>query len=204
MDNFYQRLPVQVQTHAVTTSNISVFFPYLLLYHPSTQQKLNNVIHQKVNSLFQELNDMGYYEPGVTELIGNYEIKNNQQGIVSFTFSLFANKPGLAHPVELMNSLTANVNTGEVYQLHELFKPGSNANERINTLIEAQIKERQIPVLEEFPGISANQKFYVADQVLVVYFDKYEITPGYVGFPTFPIPIYQLEDLLREDNPFSI
>ncbi|MFB4164355.1 hypothetical protein ACE1TI_11090 [Alteribacillus sp. JSM 102045] len=44
----------------------------------------------------------------------------------------------------------------------------------------------------------------MADKTLVIYFDEYDITPGYVGFPMFPIVTFELQDIVKEDRPFYI
>ena len=198
------RLPVLIQTKTISSPNLSIYFPQLILANKNIQQKINHAIYQKVYALFSLVNEQGYYQPGITEMLGDYEIKNNQRGIVSLTLSNFANMPTLAHPVTYMDSLTTDVRTGNIYQLKDLFKPNSDYIERINKLIEAQIKEREIPLLEPFKGIQPNQKYYIADKTLVIYFDRYDITPGYVGFPMFPIPSYQLQDLFDDNSPLMI
>jgi hypothetical protein len=198
------RLPVPIQTKSITSPNLSIYFPQLVLVNKSIQQKINHDIYQKVYALFSLVNEQGYYQPGITEMLGDYEIKNNQRGIVSLTLSNFANMYSLAHPVTYMDSLTTDVRTGKIYQLKDLFKPNSDYIDRINKIIEAQIKERDIPLLEPFKGIQPNQKYYIADQTLVIYFDRYDITPGYVGFPMFPIPSYHLQNLLEEGSPLMI
>ncbi|SDH39651.1 Protein of unknown function [Alteribacillus persepolensis] len=198
------RLPIPIQSYSYTAPNISVFYPQVTLVDPLHEQKINHSILRKIDSLFLQIKEMGYFEPGSTELIGDFEMKNNQRGIISFTFSLFANMPGLAHPVELLDSLTADAQSGEIYELSDLFKTSSGYEQIINKLIEQQIQERDIPLLDNYPGISPDQKYYIADKTLVIYFDKYEITPGYAGFPMFPIPAYQLEDFVTDDSPLYI
>lgn len=198
------RLPVPIQTYSMKASKISIYYPQVLLPNPIFQHSINAAILHKVFAMFAGVDELGYYEPGVTELIGNYEMKNNQRGIISFTFTLFANMPSLAHPVDMMDSLTADVQTGKIYPLQDLFVPASNYKDKINACIKKQIKERNIPLLGEFPGISDDQTYYLADKTLIIYFDEYEITPGYVGFPMFPIPSYILEDDIASESPLQI
>ncbi|MFB5663893.1 RsiV family protein [Alteribacillus sp. HJP-4] len=192
--------PVVVQTRAFTDPNLFILYPYVFLPQPDWQLLINNSIQEKIFGLFSKVKEMGYYEPGVTEYRGSYEMKNNQLGILSFTFSSFANMPGLAHPVNGLNSLTFNATTGEITKLSDLFMPNSHYVERLNELILEQIEARNIPLLNGFPGISRNQSFYLADKTVVIYFDQYEISPGYVGFPTFPIPGFKIQDILNENS----
>ncbi|WP_026703267.1 RsiV family protein [Salibacterium aidingense] len=193
------RYPLPIQTYRLMEE--SIFFPWLL--NPGTET-INRDIFCKVCSLFDQVKDLGYYEPGRTEIIGSFETKNNQRCMISFTFSLFANSPGLAHPVEYMDSITADAGRDNVDLLADMFQPGSDYEERINRLIEAQIDERNIPLLNGFSGITPEQKYYLADKSLVIYFDQYDITPGYVGFPMFLISGYALQDIVEESSPLGV
>ncbi|MFD2706468.1 RsiV family protein [Salibacterium lacus] len=191
--------PVSIQTYRLMEE--PVFFPWIV--YPGAEA-VNQDIFSRVYGMFQTLQQDGYYQPGVTDVQGSFRVKNNQDCIASFTFSLFANSPKLAHPVEYMDSVTADVSRDKVYSLSEQFQPGSNWQENVNRIIEAQIKERDIPLLNGFPGVSQDQKYYLADKSLVIYFDKYDITPGYAGFPMFPISGYSLQSVVRESSPLGM
>ncbi|MGM0878051.1 MAG: DUF3298 domain-containing protein [Bacillota bacterium] len=197
-------LPITIQTNTITSLNLTIYYPQLLLLNKTSQQTINEVIYRKVYALFFKVNKQGYFQPGKTEMTGDYEVKNNQRGIVSITISNFTNMPTLAHPVTYLDSITTDVRNGGIYQLKDLFKSNSNYRERINKLIEVQIKERNIPLLHLFKGIHPNQKYYIADKALIIYFDMYDITPGYVGFPMFPIMSYHLQDIIEDKSPLGI
>jgi len=48
-----------------------------------------------------------------------------------------------------------------------------------------------------FTGITEDQDFYISsDHKLVIAFDKYEVSPGYMGVQTFEIPSHLLQDIL--------
>src|SRR5699024_12688858 len=105
-----------------------------------------------------------------------------------------------AHGLTVIKSLTFDTNTGNVYQLSDLFAPNSNYIQILSRKVAAQIKERQIPLLNSFNQIHPNQDFYLADKSIVLYFQLYEITPYYIGLPMFPISIYELEDIAKKDG----
>lgn len=81
--------------------------------------------------------------------------------------------------------------------------PGSPYIAVISELIQAQIARRDVPVLEPFKSIRADQDFYVADRSLIVYFQLYELTPYVYGFPYFPISVYDLQQIVNEDGPLG-
>jgi len=137
-----------------------------------------------------------------TNIEGSYEIKNNQRGIVSLTLIGFAEFGG-AHPMTMVKSLTMDTSNGENYALHQLFKEGGQYRKLINAEISRQIKVREIPLLDSFKGISPEQDYYVSDQVLVVYYQLYELSPYAAGFPYFPIPLYMLSEEIPENSILS-
>ncbi|MEJ8544291.1 DUF3298 and DUF4163 domain-containing protein [Brevibacillus borstelensis] len=141
---------------------------------------------------------------GQTEMLGNYEIKSNERGIFSVTLSNYAYTAPMAHGMTFVKSLTADVQTGKIYPLRDLFKPGSAYVRVLSENIRQQIRRRQIPTLGPFGSIKPDQDYYLADKALVVYFQLYEIVPYYVGFPMFPIPVSDLESVASEQGPLAI
>lgn len=197
MDN---RFPVCINTMKLTMPKLEVYYPSIGgISDINVQKKMNNTI---LNLVYQMIEDQGYYKNTETTITGYFEIKNNQRGILSLTLSNYAFSGG-AHGMTIMKSLTFNVETGEEYSLSQLFKPGSNYVKVLSELIKVQIKERDIPVIEEFCEIKPNQDFYIADKILVLYFQLYELVPYAYGFPQFPISVYTIQDIINEDGPLG-
>ena len=46
---------------------------------------------------------------------------------------------------------------------------------------------------------SDNQKFYLDDSKIVIYFDLYEIAPYAAGIPEFPIIVENIKPQIKED-----
>jgi hypothetical protein len=84
-----------------------------------------------------------------------------------------------------------------------LFKPQSGYVRELSRIVSAQIRERQLPTLNEFTAIRPDQDFYLADKALILYFQLYEITPYYVGLPMFPVSVYGLQPLAADPGPLS-
>jgi hypothetical protein len=136
----------------------------------------------------------------VEEMIGYYEIKNNQRDVLSLSQLNYTYHYHAAHGMPYIKSLTFDLQSGKVSELKDLFKPGSDYVKRLSDIISTQIKDRNIQLLGDFKGIRENQDFYIADKSLVVYFQLYEITPYVFGFPMFPISVYELEDIIDENG----
>lgn len=164
------------------------------------QDHINRAILQEVYRMFHSINQQGYFQLGKTEVSSHYEIKNNQRGILSLTLSNFANMFPMAHPIDNLTSLTTDIRTGKIYQLKDLFKPNSPYVERISEHIKVQIKQRNLPLFKEFESIRPNQDFHIADKALIIFFQRYEIGPRPLGYPMFPISIYDLEDIIEEEG----
>ncbi len=195
------RFPVQIQTVSRVTPNVHIYEPRVAGLPDDVQRRINQAIEAQGRQLIAEQKKVQI--EGTTEMQGYYELKTNQRSVLSLILTNYAYTPPMAHGMTYAKSLTFNVQTGRAYSLKELFKPGSDYVRRISDLIRAQIKEREIPLLGDFKGIRPDQDYYIADKALVVYFQLYEISPYYVGFPMFPISVYALQDLIEESSPLG-
>jgi len=197
------QLPATVLTRTLTGPNRRIYYPQLAgLSNQQAETQINRILYQTVQGLIRDQQNV--QTQGNTQMQGSYEVKNNQRGIFSVTLSNYAYTPPMAHGMSFLGSVTANVNDGTIYTLRSLFKPGSRYVEVISANIREQIRRRNIPTLQEFTSISPEQDFYVADKTLVIFFQLYTISPYYVGFPMFPISVYDLEPIADEKGPLSI
>ncbi|MFD2368758.1 DUF3298 domain-containing protein [Brevibacillus sp. GCM10020057] len=197
------RLPVTVLTRTITRPNTTIYYPQLSgLANRQAEQQINRSLLQTVQGLIHE--QQRVQTEGNTQMQGSYEIKNNQRGIFSATMNNYAYTPHMAHGMTFLGSVSADVDTGKLFALRDLFKPGSDYITVLSDNIKRQIKQRNIPTLGDFTTIKPDQDFYLADKTLVIYFQLYEITPYYVGFPMFPISVYDLEPIINEAGPLSI
>lgn len=195
------KLPVQVKTVHMINHRLDLFFPVIKgIPNKDVQQTINETILKTVYDLMRE---QGYFEDENTTITASYEIKNNQRGILSLSLINYAFSGG-AHGLTIIRSLTFNIETGQLYQLKDLFKPCVNYVLRLSEIIQAQIIARDVPILDEFNCIKPDQDFYIADKSLVIYFQLYEITPYAYGFPYFPISIYEIEDIIDEEGPLGM
>jgi len=201
MDPF--SFPVQLKTASIKSKNVKIYYSQIInLPNSVVEKRMNTTIKNQTESLIKMQN----FDPNTpqSDMQGGYEIKTNERAILSLTQNNYAFYDHQAHGMTYLKSLTGNVKTGKFYSLAELFKPGSNYVERLSDIICVQIKERKIDLLEPFTSIRPDQDYYVADKSLVIYFELYEITPYYYGFPMFPISVYQIQDIINENGPLGI
>ena len=194
------QMPVLVNTQRVREPRLDLYYPVVHgLKNAAVQHRINFAIQNMVKKM---LADQGYYSNPRTQVTASYELKTYERGILSLSLNNYAFAGG-AHGMTIIKSLTFDVSTGRIYGLADLFKPGSDYQKVLSAIIEKQIKEREIPVINEFTGVKPDQDYYIADKVLVVYFQLYELTPYAYGFPEFPITVYQVADIVDENGPLG-
>jgi hypothetical protein len=196
--------PVRISTRRITTQDnmVTIDYPAVKdLESPAVQHRINRAIASQVDKLMRE---QGYYKSQKVEMLGWYEIKTNERGILSLTIGNYAFTYPSAHGLTIVKGLTFDMKTGDSIELSSLFKPGSDYVKVLSDIVGQQIKDRNIALLDEFKGIAPNQDFYIADKSLVLFFQLYEITPYYMGLQYFPISVYQIQDIIDEDGALGI
>ncbi|MFX3673794.1 MAG: DUF3298 domain-containing protein [Paenisporosarcina sp.] len=179
---------------------ISVYYPFIKgLANRQAEIMINNSIVSTLNSILIEL---GYHDPNLLEMVGHFEIKTNERGILSLSLLVYSFTGG-AHGLTIIKSLTFNITTGKQYELEDLFKSDSDYVKKVSANIQMKIIEWETPLLDEFTHIRSDQDFYLADHSLVIYFQLYEITPYVAGFPYFPIPILDIQDIINPEGPLE-
>jgi len=188
-----------IQTYRYYIPTTDILYPVVYgLTNLDAQRKINDAIFNLMLKISSELRQPDL----VTYITGSYEIKANERGFLSVTLGQLGNFGG-AHPMTIIKALNMDVSTGKVYGLKDLFKADSKYVERISEIITREIKEREIPLLEEFRAIKPDQDFYIVDNNLIIFFQLYEISPYVAGFPYFSIPIYKLQDIIPDDGILS-
>ncbi|HHW07549.1 MAG TPA: DUF3298 domain-containing protein [Clostridia bacterium] len=196
--NLYQ-LPVQIVPKRMAMHNLQVVYPLITAgTNPMAMHHMNQQIYALVQHLITQ---QGYYQdPRTVSVTGNFEIKTNERGVLSLSLINYAYREHAAHGMTIIKSLNFDIYTGKEHYLGELFKPDSDYLTRLDAIVQQQIKARDIPVIDEFPGVAPNQDFYIADKALVIYYQLYDLAPYAYGFPQFPISVYELQDIIEEDS----
>jgi len=196
-------LPVGIKTLTVSTEpKQTIYYPKVFnLTNQQLQRQINHTIVVEVQQLINK--QVGNMPTTVEEMLGYYEIKNNQRQVLSLALSNYTYHFHAAHGMTYLKSLTFDLKKGKKCELKDLFKPGVDYVKRLSDIINLQIKQRDLPLLNGFTSIQPNQDFYIADKALVIYFQLYEITPYVYGFPMFPISVYDIEDLIDESGPLG-
>ncbi|MEJ9220336.1 DUF3298 domain-containing protein [Paenibacillus glucanolyticus] len=184
--------------------------PGLVIHYPQVYGLPNRQVEDVINrTILQQIQDMQHAQQQVQtgthpQTTGTFEIKTNERGILSLVLTNYTYSEPMAHGYTVTRALTFSTFTGKSYALSDLFRPDSNYQAVLAAEVNRQIKARSLPVLEGTPiTVSPNQDFYLADKSLVLFYPLYAITPYYVGFPMFPISVYDLLGMAPENGLLS-
>lgn len=143
-----------------------------------------------------------------------YDIDKNNDGILSAHSTVYYYTGG-AHGMSYTISYNYRIEDGRELKLNDLFKEGYDykkvINEKIKVLRDKMDEEYKAEYIknggkesdykslffEEFKGIKDDQKFYITNNDIVIYYDHYEIAPYAFGMPKFNIPISSLKEGLN-------
>lgn len=184
----------QIVEKEIKQDGINIVYPQVTgLPDMEAQEKVNRAIEERVLALMARQR-VWPDEAGlkISEMTGTYKIGVNKSGILSVRIENFIFPEMAAHGMTMADSVTVDLETGKVYKLSDLFQRGTGWIMALNEIIARQFKEKDIPMINEFRGITPNQHFYLTQNKLVIYFQIYEYTPYYVGIPEFEISCWKI------------
>ena len=126
----------------------------------------------------------------------------DEDDLLSVTMQYSAYHEPMAHPMHWRRSVTANLRTGEIYTLADLFESDDYV-EVFSRFVAQQIEEDDAPTLVDFETIAPDQDFYLTKDAVVLYFQLYELYPYAWGFPEFAIPYSEIRSIIKEGGPIS-
>ena len=132
-----------------------------------------------------------------------YEVKKNTPKVISILVKYYKYSGG-AHGYYEYIPYNINLSSGEFIKLENLFKADVDYKILINKQIKNQIKklgkkEKDIDKIYDFYGINNNQKFYLKDESIVIYFDLYDIAPYAAGVPEFEIQVDPISKHIKDE-----
>lgn len=133
----------------------------------------------------------------------SFDVKKNTSNAISILIKYYKYSGG-AHGYYEYVPYNIDLRSGNNLTLKEIFKVDVDYKTIINKEIENQIKElgkkeKGLDQVYEFYGIKENQKFYLEDGKIVIYFDLYDIAPYAAGIPEFPIVVENLKNQIKEN-----
>jgi hypothetical protein len=175
--------------------------------YPELMNGSTHSLTRKINAILQ---DTAYraiveYEPGtgVITANSNFNVEVNQSNILSIRFENYYMREMTAHGSTGVSSVTLDLTTGYVFRFEELFRKNSNYQAVINGIIREEIREQQLPLLKPFAGVGPDEEYYLTPDNLVIYYQAYVYTPGYLGVLEFTIPYRQISEIIDPGGPIG-
>lgn len=203
---------IDTQTITKDTKYLSsvINIPIIIIDDKDFQKTINDKITTDIMSFYNTTEEeiKNFYVDilyGDTKFLANvdYKVKKNSDGVISILINYYKYSGG-AHG--LYKDISYNIDTKQkrFLDFDDLFKQNSN----YKGIIEEQIRQNIINLEKEnsenigiynFKELNKNQKFYIEDDNLVLYFDLYDIAPYSLGIPSFKINISKIKDILKDE-----
>ena len=181
---------------------------YITIYYPVIEgldASVQNVVNDRLYGLFtqgrvnSEAEDYLSVEDDFTAKLQKNLIVIKKTGY-DFYF-------GAAHGMPLQEYYYINRNTGDFYELKDLFNENSDYESRINSILSKRIKEESENeegsfFTDSFQGIHEDPNFIITEDSVIIYFTPMEIAAYAEGFPEFVIPFEEIHDLIDTNGAF--
>lgn len=150
---------------------------------------INKVVTKYLNELKQAANEYSTSN-SLYSLNSTYKIYTHNKDLLSVCM-LFTNYFGGAHSMSYKHCFNYDLKSGMRLTLSDLLKEAKYKeviNEEIKRQIEKKNEKAGFKYVTGFKGINENQKFYINNGLLVIYFGLYEIAPYAGGIIEFTMP----------------
>jgi hypothetical protein len=175
----------------------------LLIKYPQVVDMINNELQNKINGLLKTQSGTDYKGQAEETYRQDYDVMVNKSGIMSILNNSYMYMQGAAHGMSMRSAINIDMTDGKLYTLKDLFKPGTDYKNKLNTIIKKKLLEDNLPLLREFNGINDKQEYYLTDNELVVYYQLYDYTPYAYGFLEFYIPYESINEIIDKKGPIS-
>lgn len=152
---------------------------------------------QAAKIFWQETKAQGY-EPWPFIFFAGYQVKSKHKVLSLKVTTLLDNGgPGMPHTAYY----NVDIKNNKRITLRDLFEEDSQFLERINSVIETEMRKDQERYFGsgEYIGISEDAQFFIHDGQLYITFAKYEVASGMTGEPEFMIPTDVIYDIISSE-----
>ncbi|RNA69951.1 WG repeat-containing protein [Alteribacter keqinensis] len=178
-----------------------------LVYYPQLEGMADSSAQEQVNRILRQESQVKPVPPDIQldySYTGDFSVTFFEKDLLVLQLNGYNYPFGAAHGMPTQTMVNVNIVTGEIYELSDLFLPGSDyiavISDTIGMMIEAETDGYYFP--DAYEGIRPDHPFYVTEDALWIYFTPYEISAFAAGFPTFKIPFADIMDLINTEGPF--
>ncbi|HLR34180.1 MAG TPA: WG repeat-containing protein [Tissierellales bacterium] len=175
------------------------------IYYPKVEnlknEKVEKQINKKLHKAFVEdvMADFKDVEEGLPLVNVNYDPRRSNDMLIIQKSSYYHNQ-GAPLGMPMVRTYHIDLNTGEFYELKDIFKKDSNYTEVLDEIIKKQMEEKgtqgELFFVDDYKGIKEDQEFIMFKDYLQIYFYPYEIADYSSGFPAFNIPYEDIMDII--------
>ncbi len=179
----------------------------------AVEEIINNKISKRINDFVEYITNLSIRDNEANIKAGlevkpyviniNHNVTYNKGNILSLTLHLYSYTGG-AHGSTTDESFNFDTKTGNRGVIEDFLGNNKNYNKIILDNIKSTISKNPELYFKEAVDklniIPYNQKFFLTDKDLVVYFDEYEIAPYVAGSPKFYIPLSAFPKGLNKVN----
>ena len=179
-----------------------------LVYYPKLEGGKNLEAQNAINNKFKELSNLKEVKKNERlnyNYLGDYEVIFLKKSLLVIELDTYEYHLGAAHGISTKTFVNANIDSGQIYNLKDLFKINRDYKKVINQIIIDDLnnkKQYEGLFKEDFKGIKENQGFYIKDDSLYIVFAVYEIGPYVAGTPTFKIEFSAIDDIINKEGEF--
>jgi len=179
-----------------------------LVYYPQVEGMANQQAQAQVNQRLRQLSQVKPVDPDAqleSSYTADFEMAFFQKQLLQLELNSYDYPFGAAHGMPGLIYVPIDLVSGRIYQLRDLFKPGSDYVKMLSGIVGEQIRtdpQYSYVFPDSYKGIKPDQPFYVTADALHLYFAPYEIAPYAAGFPTFRIPYAQLMNIIDVNGAF--
>ncbi|MDP4083370.1 MAG: WG repeat-containing protein [Bacillota bacterium] len=199
-----QKIPLKNSSYIVIENKYKPNKDYLV-YFPQVSGGSNVEIQRKINLFLKEFSGIKTVSSNKqldSSYTGDFDVPYFQKDLLVIEKTGYDYPFGAAHGIPLRRYAHINLKTGTIYQLKDLFKPGSQYVKMISGMIASRIKNKSYVFKDRYTGIRPDQPFFIDHNGLNIYFNPYEIAPYVAGFPTFEIPFEEVKSLIDDEGDF--
>jgi len=203
-----------VDTQTITNKNkyinSIINVPIIITENKSVEKSINNRITNEIMEFYNKSKAKAenYLKNNIDNELKfiantNFEVKKNSNNMLSIIVTYTKYSGGVHNEYE-NRGYNVYMPNGQFLNLSDLFKDNVDYKSVINDEIRRQIEElvKKNPEngqIYQFSTIKDNQKFYIQDDNLVIFFDLYEIAPYPAGIPEFKINIKTISHILKDE-----
>jgi hypothetical protein len=177
-----------------------------LVYYPEVEGMSDRKAQRQVNDKLKKLSQVKSVPADIQldyNYSGDFAVSFFQKNLLQLELNGYNFPYGAAHGMPSKLYTQINLINGHMYELKDLFKPGSDYVNVLSAIVGEQIKEDpqySYVFPDTYTGIKPDQPFYVTNDALHLFFYPYEIAPYVAGFPTFTIPFSSIMNIIADNG----